>query len=110
MEQLELPIPDDYEPSVGELDNFVYLVCRYTVSWPVRAVDVQICTKMAGGIEAIRGNAGLSNLLQVTSEYLWDHICGEPEDTSAEMFYEHMRPILDNWYEKTSAEERSQID
>jgi len=62
---------------------------------------------MAGGVEAIKGTEGLSRLCEVTCEYLWDHVCGEPEDTSSEGFFNHIKPLLQTWYESQTAEERA---
>lgn len=102
---LQLPVPDDYTPSAGELNNFVYLICKYTVGWAMRAADLQVCLMMVGG--PVKGNEGLSKLCDVTCEYLWDHICGEPEDASPEQFFEHVKPLLQEWYQKATPEERS---
>lgn len=102
---LELPVADDYVPSEGELNNFVYLTCKYTVGWGMRAADFAVCKMMAG--DDIKGNEGLSRLLDVTTEYLWDHICGEPEEPTAEALYEHMRPILGEWYANSTVEDRA---
>lgn len=111
MFSLDLPVADDYVPSPGELDNFVYLTCKYTVGWPMRKADLAVCLMMAapeGG--KIVGNAGLSRLASVACDYLWDHICGEPEEPTAEKLREHMKPILQDWYMSTTAEERSNTD
>lgn len=104
---LNLPVADDYRPSDGELNNFVYLTCKYTVGWPMRNVDLAVCLTMAGGKEAIVGNVGLSSLCWETCNYLWDHVCGEPEDVSVERFFEHISVILKEWYTRTTPEERA---
>lgn len=106
---LELPVADDYTPSDGELNNFVYLVCKYTVGWQMRSADLAVCLMMAGGKDNIVGNAGLSRLCETTCEYLWDHICGEPEEASGEAFFEHIKPLLQRWYNEQNAEERSDL-
>lgn len=104
---LNLPVDDNYSPSDGELNNFVYLCCKYTVGWGMRQADLAICLMLAGGKEAIKGNEGLSKLCDVTCEYLWDHICGEPEEPTAEKLFEHIKPILGEWYNKTTPEQRT---
>jgi len=101
---LDLPVADDYVPSAGELNNLVYLICKYTVSWQMRATDLAICLSLAGKVV---GNEGLSKLCSVTCDYVWDHICGEPDNASASEFFEHMKPILQGWYENTTPEQRS---
>jgi len=104
---LELPIEDSYVPSAGELNNFVYLVCKYTVNWGMRACDLQVCLMMAGGAEEIKGNAGLTKLCEVTCEYLWDHVCGEPEEPTTDQLFDHIKEGLQAWYKNSTPEERA---
>lgn len=104
---LELPVPDDYVPSEGELNNIVYLVCKYTANWPMRTADLSVCLLMAGGQEEIIGNEGLTRLVEQTCEYVWDHICGEPEEPTADQFFDHIKPILQHWYSNTTPEDRA---
>lgn len=107
---LELPVADDYVPSEGELNNIVYLICKYTVGWQMRTADLAVCVLMAGGQEAIVGNAGLTKLVEETCEYVWDHICGEPEEPTADQFFDHIKPALQAWYAESTPEERAKID
>ncbi|KKM23991.1 hypothetical protein LCGC14_1609560 [marine sediment metagenome] len=107
MAKLTIDIPEDYEPSAGELDNFVYLVCKYTVNFPMRNCDLAVCTTMASTRGPIRGSAGLTRLLEVTCEYVWDHLAGEPDEKSPGDLVEHMVPILEEWYSKSTVEERA---
>jgi len=107
MKTLELPIPDDYVPSEGELNNFVYIICKYTVGWGMRQTDLAVCLQMAGDT---KGNSGLSRLCETTCEYLWDHICGEPEDPTPEILFDHIKPMLQEWFEKSTVEERASTD
>lgn len=121
MAEIEITLPSDYRLTDGEIDNIVYLVCKYTVGWPMRQADLAICKYMAGegtGVEQIR------KLVRVTCEYVWDHICGEPgsgddEDEektreivdenapTTENFYNYMAPLLMEWFSKTTQEDRS---
>lgn len=105
MPLLDLPIADDYRPSSGELDNFVYLICKYTVGWQMRQADLQVCLMMAG--HTILGSEGLSKLCEVTCEYLWDHICGEPDDFTPQTLTEHIKPLLEYWYQNSTPEKRA---
>ncbi len=107
---LELPVADDYVPSEGELDNFVYLCCKYGGNWGMRRTDLAICLLMAGGCESIVGNAGLTRLCEVTCEYLWDHICGEPEEVSPDDIFDHLKPLLKTFYEGTTVADRSNTE
>lgn len=102
---LDLPIPEDYVPGEGELNNIVYLICKYTVGWAMRSADLQICKQMVGDI---RGNAGLSRLCEVTCSYLWDHICGEPDDFTPDQLFDHIKPGLQEFFNQ-SVEERNDI-
>jgi hypothetical protein len=107
---LELNLPDDYKPSAGELDNIVYLVCKYTIGWQMRQCDLAVCVMMAGGQDAIVGNAGLTKLVEVTCEYAWDHLSGEPNTFSPEQLFDHIKPALQGWYQNTDAEERAKTE
>ena len=101
---LELDLPSDYRPSAGELDNLVYLVCKYTCGWQMRAADKAVCLMMAGDVI---GNAGISKLVEVACEYCWDHIMGEPEKPDADALFAHMKTIMQEWYKSSTVEERS---
>jgi hypothetical protein len=107
---LELPVADDYTPSAGELNNFVYLVCKYTVGWIPRSCDHDICVMMAGGSDNIKGNEGLSELCMHTCEFCWDHIAGEPEEFDADKLFDHIKPILNEWYANSTVEDRAKTE
>lgn len=104
---LELPIPDDYVPTPGELDNFVYLTSKYTVGWIPRSADHAICLQMAGGADKIIGNSGLTKLCEETCEYLLDHICGNPENPTVDELFDYMKPTLQQWYNNSTPEQRA---
>ena len=102
---MELNLPENYQPSEGEINNIVYLCCKYTVGWPMRTADLAICNMMRD--KTLTGQPAIENLLQVTTEYIWDHICGEPEEPSTEQLTTHMQPILQEWYNNTTPEQRA---
>ena len=104
MVELDISLPEGYKPSEGEINNFVYLVCKYTVGWMMRGADLAVCQMMTGPIV---GKQGLEKLLEQTTEYVWDHICGEPEEPTAEQLALHMKPVLEEWYSKSTPEERA---
>ena len=52
---LDIGVLDGYEPSAGELDNIVYLVCRYTCGWNMCGADLAICLQMAGEVKGAKG-------------------------------------------------------
>lgn len=104
--RLSIDVPENYEPSAGELDNFVYLVCKYTVNYSMRNCDAAVCTMMASTGGLIKGPAGLARLLEVTCEYVWDHLAGEPDEISPGDLIDHMAPLLEEWYSKSTVEER----
>ena len=104
---LEINVADDYEPSPGEINNFIYLCCKYTIQWAMRTADLQVCTMMA---REIKGNKGLTKLCLVTCEYIWDHIAGEPEEFDADKLFDHMKPVLQEWYKNTTPEDRACVD
>jgi hypothetical protein len=92
-------VPDDYEVTPGEIDNIVYLTCRYTVGWPYRAVDLAIIQLMT---PPGRGTEYINRLVINTCEYLWDHVCGEPDEFSSEDLVRHIIPLLHEWYTSTT--------
>jgi hypothetical protein len=104
---LNIDVADDYRPSDGEIDNIVYLVCKYTVGWGMRQCDLAVCRMMTEAQGGIVGKQGISNLVMVTADYVWDHICGEPDEVSPTAFFEHMRPMLEAWYSDTSPAQRA---
>lgn len=104
---LDVQLPEDYSPSDGEIDNITYLTCKYACGWPMRQADLAVCKRMTG---EIRGSAGISKYVETVCEYLWDHICGEPEEVSAEDFFKHMKPMLESWYSQTTPEDRSKTE
>ena len=109
---LELNLPEDYKLSEGEIDNIVYLTCKYTVQWPMRQVDLQVCKMMAGLDKPTppTGSKAVGKLLEVTCDYLWDHVCGEPDDFTAKSLFEHMEPALKQWYSSTTPEDRAKTE
>jgi hypothetical protein len=108
MSKITANIPADYRLSDGEIDNIVYLVCKYTVEWNMRQVDKMVCQRMMS--EEKTGVSQIQDLVCVTCEYVWDHICGEPDTFTPESLVEHMAPMISSWFENTSSqEERSKI-
>jgi hypothetical protein len=106
MSEITANIPEDYQLSNGEIDNIVYLICKYTVGWDMRQADRMACQMMM--CKGKSGLASLQDLVHVTCEYVWDHICGEPINPTPEQLYEHMVPMISSWFENTtSQEERS---
>lgn len=108
MAELTTGVPGDYAPSEGEIDNLVYMVCKYTVGWGMRACDLA-AVKMTGPRE-VRGEEGLRALTRAACEYVWDHICGEPEEPTADDLYAHMAPMLSEWYANSTPEERASTE
>jgi len=106
---LNLPISNNYKCTPTELDNLVYLVMKYSVGWNMRQADLAVVLTMSGGPDDIVGDAGISRLVSVVCDYLWDHICGEPEDLTVEQLYDFAQKFLFQWFEETTQEERSLI-
>lgn len=104
MKLQDLPLASDYKLTDGEIDNIVYVVCKYTVGWQMRKADLQVCRSMLG--DKLRGAEALHKLVQVTCEYVWDHIAGEPDNTSPEALYEHIAPAIAEWWKETTPEQR----
>lgn len=104
VKSLGLPVPADYVPSSGELDNLIYLTFKYTIGWSMRQADKAVCLSMAGDIV---GDPGISKLIHETCEYAWDHLSGEPDEFTPEQLVDHIQPILIEWYSNTTPEERA---
>ena len=107
---LGLPIPDNYKPSYGELDNVVYITCKYTINWPMRMADLAVVLSIAGGPDNIVGDKGISNLVSITTDYLYDHVMGKPKSPTSEQLFNHIQPMLFDWYENTTPEERANTE
>lgn len=105
MRSLGLRIVDDYRPSDGELDNLVFLTLKYTIGWPMRQADKAVILQFAG--DDLCGDAGISRVVEQACEYAWDHICGKPEDFDTDTLFDHIRPILNEWYDNSNVEQRS---
>ena len=101
---MNLDIPGDYKVEEGEANNLVYLTLKYTVGWQMRAADFGVMLLMQNG--QITGTQGIQKLVEDTCEYAWDHIAGEPDDTSTEQLIEHITPIIEEWYKGTTPEQR----
>lgn len=97
-------LPSDYKLTDGEIDNIVYLTCKYTANWPMRQADLAVCKALTG---EGTGPQHLEKLVRTTCEYVWDHICGEPDETSPDDFYNHIAPLITNWFSNTTQEERT---
>ena len=59
--------------------------------------------------DGIVGDVGVSRLVSVVCDYVWDHICGEPDDLSVEQLYDFAQKFLFQWFEETTQEQRSVI-
>ena len=102
--KLNIEIPDDYKPSDGELDNLVYLALKYGANWQMRGCDKQVVLVMC---ENTIGSVGISKVLETACEYAWDHILGEPDEGTPEDMYNHLKPLIEEWYSKSTVEERA---
>lgn len=100
----KIDLPADYRLSDGEVDNIVYLVCKYTVGWPMRQADKAVCQMMMGDV---KGPEAVAKLVEVATEYVWDHICGEPDEPTQEQLFEHIAPVIADWFGKTTPAERA---
>lgn len=100
-------IPDDYELSAGEVNNIVYITCRHTCDWTMREADLAVCDMLRD--KTLRGDAAVENLLEVATEYVWDHIMGEPEDPTQKQLADHIRTGLTMWFQDATPAERQDI-
>jgi hypothetical protein len=105
-ELLNIDLPADYKPSIGELNNLAYITFKYTVGWRMREADFQVSLLMSGGQDNIAGKDGISNFIMNTCEYAWDHICGEPDQFAPIDLYNHLKPYVEVWYKEYTREER----
>lgn len=101
---LGLPVAADYQPSDGELDNLVYLCLKYTVGWPMRQADKAVVLMMAG---EVTGDEGISRVVEQACEYAWDHLAGEPDEFDADKLFDHIKPLLLEWYQNSTPEDRA---
>jgi hypothetical protein len=97
-------LPDDYEPTDGELDNIIYLIMKYSVGWMMRQADKFSVLLMS---EKEKGPDKIKSVIDNTAEYSWDHIAGEPDEFKPKDIVEHAMPYLSDWFNGTTQEERS---
>jgi len=83
------------------------MTCKYTIQWPMRAADKAVCAMTAG---PLRGPDCVHRLVKASCEYVWDHLAGEPEDVTPEQLYEHIAPLLKEWFSKTDQAARSSTE
>jgi hypothetical protein len=92
----------------GEIDNIVYLCCKYGVGWDMRGADLAVIKMMSG--TPLIGPAGMAKLLDETAAYLWDHIMGEPDDPTQAQVRQALEQIIETWWNQTPEAERSKTD
>ena len=90
----------------NEINNIVYLTCKYTVQWMMRPVDLAVIQTMLK--QDVAGQEAMDDLMDVTCEYLWDHISGEPDEFKPEDLKFHMVEMLNEFWEMPS-EQRNEI-
>lgn len=103
--EIRVVLPADYELQPAEINNLVYLTCKYGAGWPMRGADLALVLAMRD-VE-LRGEAAVRNTIRVTCEYLWDHILGEPARPSVSGLYRKIAPLVTQWYGRTTSEQRS---
>ncbi len=90
-------VPETHVPTANEINNAVYLACRYVAQWPMRQADLGVVLLMSGN--SFTSVAELQEKLgQALGEYLWDHILGEPEDPSEEDVVYGVRAVIHALY------------
>jgi len=99
-------VPEDYVVSDNELNNLVYLICKYTVGWAMREADFFIVKSMVG---SGAGPDFINKVIEMTTEMLWDHMCGEPDHFSPKDLQIHIVPVLKEWYSKTNRTDRENV-
>lgn len=98
-------LADNYRLTDGEINNVVYLTCRFTVDWSMRGCDLAVCRMLVGG--EIVGDSGVLRLIEETCEYVWDHICGETDEFTPEQLIEHMIPPMVKFFTEHGVAYRS---
>lgn len=69
-----------HELTEGELNNLVYLSMKMVIGWQMRATDLEVVKLLAGPVKTIKEFD--KAFVPVLAQYMWNHILGEPEDTT----------------------------
>lgn len=106
MEKIDWKTPAGHKITPDEMNNIVYLTCKYTISWPMRTADLMVIATMVNKDKT--GPEAMDDLMDVTCEYIWDHLCGEPESPQPNDYKTHMVTMLNEFWEMPS-EQRNEI-
>lgn len=82
-----------HKPTDNELNNIVYLSCKYIAGWPMRTADFAV-VKIMGG-EPTSVDKLDERFIPALADYLWDHIMGEPDSPTTEQIMEGCKIIRD---------------
>jgi hypothetical protein len=78
-------------PTSNEVDNICYLSMKYGIGWMMRQADLMVVTKMLG-------DGDVNQLQDILSEYMWDHLMGEPENPTVEDIKLIVGAVTRNFY------------
>lgn len=67
----------------NEINNLVYLCLKYIAGFPMRTCDFQLILAMHNSSKGGVGDER-DNLASALSDYIWDHLLGEPDEPSSE--------------------------
>ena len=95
-----------HAPHQGPQDLIRHYDTVFAEGWDVERERRRLL-ELARRDKKARGQEAVENLLEVATEYVWDHICGEPEEPSQEQLFDAMVPLLNEWFSKTTPEERA---
>jgi hypothetical protein len=80
-----------HQPTPNEIDNICYLAMKYLVGWQMRQTDLMVVKSMLDG-------GPVPKLQAIVTEYIWDHICGEPAEPTQEDLAHVAGGIIEHFY------------
>jgi len=104
IETLGDPVVDleTHVPTEGEINNLCYLSFKYLVGWGMRMADYTVLRMMTPEIKSVKELE--EELVPRLADYMWDHICGEPEEPTTETLEEGCKLMLRMIYTMNEAD------
>ena len=98
--------PSTHKPTPGELNNLCYLSMKYICGWPMRQADLAVVNTMGGEPQTVND---MDKYCEALADYIWDHLMGEPDDSTADEVKEACNGIKNMLY-SMDEETRNSID
>ena len=88
--------PATHIPTDGEMNNLCYLSMKYLIGWQMRGCDFAVVKMVAGRVSSMEELT--DRFIPALAEYMWDHICGEPDEPTVEDLTAGIEFLKDSLY------------